>query len=180
MIKIKIQKCKISDLKAVTAFYDKVTLFLTKTVNYPKWSYGEYPSMDSVKKAISDGVQFMCIEDNVVLGAFILNDNPDGAYEKGDWQIDLNRGEYLIIHTLAADPDLHNQGTGKFMVNYCISYAKEHGFKAIRLDVVPENIPAKRLYEKLGFTFAGVKDLERDIEEIPTFDLYELNFKQGY
>ena len=62
------------------------------------------------------------------------------------------------------------------MVKYCIDYAREHGFKAIRLDVVPENIPARRLYERLGFTFAGEKDLKRDIEDIPTFALYELNF----
>lgn len=164
-----------SDLEAVSSFYDKATLHLTKTINYPKWTYKEYPSMESVKKAISDEVQFMCVEDNAILGAFILNDNPQGAYEKGDWQTNLKKGEYLVIHTLATEPDLHNRGIGKFMVTYCVSYAKEHGFKAIRLDVVPENIPAKRLYEKLGFTFAGAKDLERNIEEIPTFDLYELN-----
>lgn len=173
---MKIQKCEMSDLEAVAALYDKVTLHLTKTINYPKWRYGEYPSIKSVKKAISDGVQFMCVEDNVVLGAFILNINPEGAYEKGDWKIDLNKGEYLIIHTLAVNPDLSKQGVGRFMVNYSISHAKEHGFKAIRLDVVPENIPARRLYEKLGFTYAGEKDLGRNIADIPTFALYELNF----
>lgn len=31
-------------------------------------------------------------------------------------------------------------------------------------------------YEKHGFTFAGEKDLERGIADIPTFSLYELNF----
>lgn len=173
---MKIQKCEMSDLEAVAALYDKVTLHLTKTINYPKWRYCEYPCTDSVKKAISDGVQFMCVENNAILGAFILNDNPEGDYENGDWKIDLNRGEYLIIHTLAVDPDLSKRGVGKAMVKYSVSYAKEHGFKAIRLDVVPENIPARQLYEKLGFTFAGEKDLGRSIDDIPTFALYELNF----
>lgn len=173
---MKIQKCEIGDLEAVAKLYDKVTLYLTKNVNYPKWRYGDYPSADSVKKAISDGVQFMCSKDNEVLGAFILNDNPEGDYSKGDWKIKLNRGEYLIIHTLAVNPELSKQGIGKAMVLYAVSYAKEHGFKAIRLDVVPENIPARRLYEKLGFTFAGEKDLGRSIDDIPTFALYEFNF----
>ena len=173
---MKIQKCEISDLEAVAKLYDKVTLYLTENVNYPKWKYGCYPSADSVKKAISDGVQFMCTEESKVLGAFILNDNPEGTYEKGDWTTDLKKGEYLVIHTLASDPDFSNRGIGKFMVNYSVSYAKEYGFKAVRLDVVPENIPARRLYEKLGFTFAGEKDLKRNIDDIPTFALYELNF----
>ena len=46
---MKIQKCEMSDLEAVSALYDKVTFHLTKTINYPKWRYGEYPCTDSVK-----------------------------------------------------------------------------------------------------------------------------------
>ena len=176
VVDIKAEKCTLNDLEAVAALYDKAVLHLTNTVNYPKWEYKVYPSRESVKKAISDGVQYMCVEDGAVLGAFILNDNPQGDYGSGDWKADLKDGEYLVIHTLAVDPDSQGCGIGKFMVKYCIDYAREHGFKAIRLDVVPENIPARRLYERLGFTFAGAKDLKRDIEDIPTFALYELNF----
>lgn len=57
----------------------------------------------------------------------------------------------------------------------CIQYARKNGYKAIRLDVVPGNVPAIRLYEKMGFTYAGTADLLRGIEDIPLFDLYELN-----
>ncbi len=38
------------------------------------------------------------------------------------------------------------------------------------------NYPARQLYEKKGFTFAGDADLDRGIEEIPIFSLYELNW----
>ena len=62
---------------------------------------------------------------------------------------------------------------GRFMVDYCTSKAQADGYKAVRLDVVPDNIPARKLYEKAGFRFAGEKDLQRGIEEIPTFALYE-------
>ena len=62
------------------------------------------------------------------------------------------------------------------MVEYCIHTAKENGYKAVRLDVIPTNAPARRLYENMGFLFAGEKDLSRDIKDISTFALYELNF----
>ena len=62
------------------------------------------------------------------------------------------------------------------MVEFCIEKAKNEGYKAVRLDIVPENIPAKRLYEKAGFKYAGEKDLNRGFEDIPTFQLFELNF----
>jgi len=164
------------DLEAVAGLYDKAVLHLVRTVNYPRWEYGVYPAAGSVQRAIAAGVQYMCVENGAVLGAFILNDDPQGDYGSGEWQRPLNPGEYLVIHTLATDPDLQGRGIGKFMVAACISCARERGFRAIRLDVVPDNLPARRLYEKMGFTFAGEKDLKRDIEEIPTFALYELNF----
>ena len=44
------------------------------------------------------------------------------------------------------------------------------------MDVVPDNYPAQKLYTRLGFTFAGEKDLERGIPEIPAFRLFEYNF----
>lgn len=59
------------------------------------------------------------------------------------------------------------------MVEYCIRYANEHGYSAIRLDVVPDNVPARKLYEKCGVQYAGDVDLERGIEMIPVFSMYE-------
>lgn len=171
-----VQKCNMNDLNLVSSFYDKTILYLNEHINYPKWEYGIYPSKNSTKKAIQDKEQFMCIKENKVLGAFILNDNPQGSYENGNWQKALSNGEYLVIHTLAVDPELYGNNIGQFMVTYCIDYARKNGYKAIRLDVVPDNIPAKHLYEKLGFKHAGTKDLERNIPEIPVFDLYEYVF----
>lgn len=82
-----------------------------------------------------------------------------------------------LCHTLATNPDVQGKGIGKQMVEFCIRYAKENGYKAIRLDVVPENIPSRRLYEKCGFHYIGDVDLEREIEEIPIFSMYELVFE---
>ena len=62
------------------------------------------------------------------------------------------------------------------MVRFCVDKAKSNGFQALRVDIVPENLPAKKLYEKNGFTWAGDADLERGIENIPVFSLYEKNW----
>lgn len=170
---MKIIKCNLSHLEKVTELYDKVTLYLERNINYPKWVYGVYPGRDSVKLVIEQGVQYMCLEGKEVVGAFIFNDNPQGNYEKGHWSIPLHQGEYMVIHTLATDPTIAGKGIGTFMVEQCIQMAKDSGYKGVRLDVVPDNIPAIKLYEKCGFQFTGLEDLERDIEEIPLFSLYE-------
>ncbi len=173
---MEIIKCTLSDWDRVTDFYNNVVDYLISTINYPRWVRDGYPSRKSVKRAIDRGDQFACIDDGKVVGGFILNDDPMGDYGVGDWEKDLNTGEFLIIHTLATAPDTYKKGIGRFMIEFCIDYAKEKGYKALRLDVVPGNEPAIKLYKKLGFTFAGEKDLGKNLEAIPTFELYELNF----
>ena len=165
--------CNENDICKVGEFYDKVVLHLYQTVNYPRWKYKIYPTETTVRKRVEVGQQFVCVDDNKVLGAFVLNEDPQGKYENADWKINLSDGEYLVCHTLAIDPEVYGKGIGTQIVEFCIRYAKERGYKAIRLDVVPDNVPAKRLYEKCGFQYVGDVDLERDIEEIPIFSMYE-------
>lgn len=172
-----IRLCNEQDIKAVGTFYDKAVMYLDDHINYPKWSYKKYPSEDSVREQTLAGCQFMCLDGDKIVGAFVLNDDPQGAYENATWLRQLQQGEYMVCHTLATEPSMQGKGIGKQIVEYCIEYTKKHAYKAIRLDVVPDNIPAKRLYEKCGFHYVGDVDLERDIPEIPLFSMYELNWE---
>ena len=122
------------------------------------------------------GCQFVCIDHDMIIGAFVLNEDPQGKYENTAWRKSLTQGEYMVCHTLAAAPSMQGKGIGKQLVEFCVDYAKSRGYQAIRLDAVPDNIPARKLYEKCGFQYAGDVDLERNIEEIPLFSMYELNF----
>lgn len=171
-----VKVCSEEDIVAVSMFYDCVVKHLCENINYPKWVHKEYPSEHSVSKMVQAGCQFMVIDNNKIIGAFVLNDDPQGKYENAAWSWQLPRGEYMVCHTLATNPLLQGKGLGRQMVEYCIDHAKRHGFKGIRLDVVPGNIPARKLYEKCGFNYVGDVDLERDIDEIPLFSMYELDF----
>ena len=164
------------DVVAVGEFYDRAVKHLCENINYPKWRYKDYPSESSAKQMTNAGCQFLCIDNGAVVGAFVLNDDPQGKYENAVWSRELTQGEYLVCHTLATEPTLQGKGLGRQIVEFCIEYAKNNGYKAIRLDVVPDNIPARKLYEKCGFIYTGDTDLERDIPEIPLFSMYELNF----
>lgn len=167
-------KCDDCHLETLAELYRQVVARLIANVNYPKWSR-EYPCRESIRDCIQKGEQFMCLEEGKLVGAVVLNENPGGRYEAGEWTRSLAPGEYLVIHTLAVAAQFSGMGIGGKMVDSCIEYARKHPYKAVRLDVVPENIPAAHLYKKKGFVFAGTRDLERNIPDIPVFDLYELN-----
>lgn len=173
---MKIRLCTETDIAQVGEFYNRVVLHLCKNINYPKWEYKVYPSEEDVRKMTHLQQQYICLENDIVVGAFVLNDDPQGEYENAKWSREVEQGKYMVCHTLATDPMIQGKGVGRQMVEYCIDCAKKQGYKAIRLDVVPENVPARKLYEKCGFAYVGDVDLERDIEEIPMFSMYELNF----
>ncbi len=172
-----IKKCDLSHLNILTKFYTEVVDYLVKTVNYPRWMPGVYPCKDSIEDAIKSGFQYGAFDlQGNLLGAFVFNDDPAGNYDVGDWKKELKSGEYMVIHTLATRIGGYGKGVATQMVKFCINEAKNRGYEAIRLDVVPDNYPAIKLYEKCGFVFAGEKDLQRGFEHIPTFCLYGMDF----
>ncbi len=81
-----------------------------------------------------------------------------------------------LLHALAISPEMQGKGLGAEIVRFCTEEAKSKGYKAFRLDIVPGNAPAQKLYEKSGFKYAGDADLDRGIAHIPVFSLYELNW----
>ena len=176
MTAMNIRKCEAADIVSVGAFYNKVVLWLDNHINFPKWIYGVYPSEVSVREATRMGDQYLCLDSDRIIGAFVLNADPKGNYQKGSWKRPLPDGEYMVLHTLAIDPERHGQGLGTQIIRYCVKKAQEEGFKSLRVDIVPDNHPARKLYEKNGFTYAGDVDLERGIEDIPVFSLFELNW----
>lgn len=48
-------------------------------------------------------------------------------------------------------PGFRGKGIGKRLTTECLTRMKAKGFKTVRLNVLPENKIAIRLYEKLGF-----------------------------
>ena len=172
---MKLILCDERYLPGVTEFYHRAVAYLETHINYPFWS-SEHPSDESIKEAIKRKEQYICVEDGEIIGALVLSEDPDGDYDAGNWSRDLKEGEYLSVHVLAVSADCYQKGVGSFMVGESIAIARAKGYRAVRLDIVPTNTPAERLYKKKGFIYAGTVDLNRPTAPIPLFDLYELNF----
>jgi len=170
-----IVKCTEEYIAEVGAMYDNAVFALENSTNYPRWIYKVYPTVENVKRCTENGELYICINNDRAVGAYKLNADPEGNYDKGSWRRQLKVGEYLVIHMLAVAVGQFGNGIGKAMVSHALETARKGGYKAVRLDVVPDNIPAIKLYTGLGFTYAGTFDLERGIEHVPEFSLFEFN-----
>ena len=74
---------------------------------------------------------------------------------------------------------VRKQGIASKIIRFCLEETKAGGFKAIRIDIAPDNTPARNLFEKHGFTYAGDADLGLGIGDVPAFSLYEWNVLLG-
>lgn len=166
-------KCSLKDLQRVSNFYERVIDYLDAHENFPIWEKGVYPSYNTIKIAIEKGDQYALEDNGQIIGALLFDQTPVGDYSVGEWQKDLKVGEYYIIHAFTTDYNYYKKGLGSFIMDWCKQKARRDGKKAIRVDVVPTNYPARNFYQKHGFIFAGEKDLKLGIKEIPIFALYE-------
>jgi diamine N-acetyltransferase len=90
-------------------------------------------------------ITFIYVENDEFIGEgslVIRNDDPD--YTIPDKRIYLSR---MIVKE-----EYRNRGIGGIILDYLIEYAKKLGYNEISLGVDTDNIIARRLYEKKGFT----------------------------
>lgn len=90
-------------------------------------------------------ITFIYSENDEFLGEGSLvfqNNDPDYTIPKK--RIYLS---HMIVKT-----EYRNRGIGKIIIDYLIDYAKQLGYEEISLGVDTNNVKARRLYERKGFT----------------------------
>ena len=63
----------------------------------------------------------------------------------------------LHINTIAVAPELRQRGLGTALMRHILSEAADEGIVRTTLEVRRSNLPAQRLYARLGFTHAGIR-----------------------
>ena len=106
----------------------------------PYWEFGVHPTEESLTEAIEKKELFVLWEEKP-LAAMVLTPLDDNTLE---------------LHLLVVSPDCQRKGIGKIMIEKAIDIAAKRSFTKIILDVIKTNLPARHLYENMGFVF--VKD----------------------
>jgi len=171
---MEIRKAKNGELEQILSFYTVLTEKLAAAGYDLPWRVGIYPTRDLFEAAVSQQTMYLCIENDTIIGAAILNGIQGDSYKDIVWQCNPAADEIGVIHLLCTDPDLHGNGIGKSMVKHLIEEARASGIKSLRLDVLYHNQPAAKLYEKAGFLKKGEVQLYYATTGLTVFWLYEL------
>lgn len=143
------------DIWEIENIYNEILNYEEQTVSYTNWQKGLYPTVDYAKQAIDDNTMFIGEDEKGIYGCVVLNSIQPKEYDNISWVIKANPNEIMVIHTLCVRPSESGQGKAKIIMEFIEKYAKERGYKVIRLDTYEGNLPAGTLYPKIGYHYTG-------------------------
>ena len=141
-------------------------------LSFPHWKKGIHPSDEIIMDSIDKGDLYVLSDGEEIAACVIANDEKVECYADAPWQVDSD--DIIVLHVLAVHPDHRGKGLARRLVENVIEQQRKAGKKALRLDVIENNITAERLYQKLGFRYIQTKTLYYDVVGEMTFKLYEL------
>ena len=140
--------------------------------SFPHWKKGIHPSDEMIRNSIGKEELYVLADGDEIAACVIANEEKVDGYADAPWQIDSD--EVIVLHVLAVHPDYRGQGLARTLVENVIELERKAGKKALRLDVIENNMTAEKLYQKLGFRYIQTKTLYYDVVGIMTFKLYEM------
>lgn len=87
------------------------------------------------------------------LGFFVMANDRFAGLANCNINFSTFQAKPLInIHDFIVAPEFRNIGAGSFLLRGIINYASQNGFCRVNLEVREDNLTAKSLYKKMGFT----------------------------
>ncbi|MCI8285011.1 MAG: GNAT family N-acetyltransferase [Firmicutes bacterium] len=138
------------------------------------WEKNIVPSEKFIKKSILKQELHIGESAGQVAAAMVVNSECDEEYSSIKWQVRAEQQDVMVMHSLGVLGRYQGQGIASRMINHAYLTAMRTNKKAVRLDVLKNNIKARELYEAMGFKYIDEnKMFYKDIGFID-FVFYEL------
>lgn len=113
-----------------------------------------YPNEKVLAGDIMNREMYVLTEGSRILSCVVLNEAQDIEYRTGAWR--YVEGRIMVIHRLCVNHEFQGCGLGRTTMEYAERQIKAAGYSSIRLDAFSDNYISRNLYEKLGYTYAGI------------------------
>lgn len=162
-----------NDLETVRARYISVIENTTDIEKHARWAYGRHPTDEGLRSYIENGEMYLLMDQDNIAGMVVIVMHQESDYEAVSWSEMLENDQVATLHLLAVCPEYRGRSLGLTILRLANELAKEKGKKAMRLDVLASNLPARRMYEKAGFSYRGKQHWYAENTGWTDFLLYE-------
>jgi ribosomal protein S18 acetylase RimI-like enzyme len=113
-----------------------------------------YPNEEVLTGDIKKKEMYLLSDNKKLLACIVINEDQDEAYDPAPWK--YNGGRIAVIHRLCVNHENQGIGIGLKTMQLAEAVIKNSGYSSIRLDAFSDNPFARKLYEKLGYTYVGI------------------------
>ena len=171
---VKFEKASAADFEKIKSAYIDIINRTTDIKEYARWEYGKHPTDEMIQKYIDGGNMYLFMEDGNLAGVIAITFSQGEDYHPVKWQVEVQDDEVMVLHILEIMPDFQGKGIAKKMIQAALELGRAKRMKVCRFDALASNLPAQKLYEKLGFVFRGKQHWFAENTGWTDFYLYEL------
>lgn len=157
---ITVRKADRQDIGMVDKAYTELLLHEKEHDAYTVWQLGVYPTRETAERGLADDSLYVAVVDGEICGSIIVNQCQPEEYKTVSWAVSAQPEEVLVIHLLCVRPSKSGLGIGRALVRFAIALAETLGCRAVRLDTGAQNLPARSLYQSIGFDLVGVSTMK--------------------
>lgn len=162
-----------NDFEIVKSKYIDVIDHTPDIKQHVHWVYGKHPSDELLKSYIEKGEMYCLMDGHEIAGMTAITMYQGEDYECISWQEDLPSDQVAVIHLLAICPAYRGKALGMVILDEAMELALRKGKKALRLDVLKDNLPAWKMYERANFSYRGMQRLYAENTGMLDFMYYE-------
>lgn len=170
-----LRKATGADLPQVTEIYTAVCRAVGQLRPNPcGWQEGLYPTPQVAEAALAQNTLYLWEDEaGQAVATVILNQDQPVEYQEADWEIPARDDQVMVVHTFMVHPAHAGKGYGEAVLEEARQMAEAQGMSCLRLDTAELNLPAQRLYQRLGYRLCGMVDLHLGYSEYKWFHCYE-------
>lgn len=155
---MQIQKSTQAELATILAIYAQARQFMAESGNPGQWVQG-YPQRERVQQDIQAGHSYVALTEAGIVAVFYFAIESEPTYasiSEGQW---LNDQPYGVVHRIASAS--RQRGLAAACLNWCFAQHPN-----IRIDTHRDNLPMRRLLQKLDYQYCGVIRLADGAERL--------------
>lgn len=120
------------------------------------WVRGVYPTEETALDSLEKQTLFVCEDEGTIVATAKIDQSQMAQYMECEWEYKVPDCEVMVLHTLAVDPNYARRGYGRALVAFYEQYALENQCHYLRMDTNEKNLPARKMYNDLGYTEVGI------------------------
>ena len=117
-----------------------------------QWNHS-YPDHFKLLREVEKNTLYVIKNKGVCIGTVSFDEHQESVFDSVEWKNKTDK--FLVLHRIAVFPTWQKKGIGRMLIEFVENYAKENKYNSIRLDVASSSEHLIKLYENIGYSFAG-------------------------